>query len=73
MYCKLIIGSSQLITYFPNYKEIFDDHNPNEQNFMANIMIANLKTKKDIENESKSILFPCAPIYNVLFLINFFK
>ena len=50
IYCKSLIGSNQLITYIPNYEDIFDDDDIKEQIFIANIMIENLKKKKEIEN-----------------------
>ena len=50
IYCKSLIGSNQLITYIPNYEDIFDDNNTKEQLFIANIMIESLKKKKEIEN-----------------------
>ena len=49
LYCEALIGSNQLITYIPIYEDIFNDNNVEEQYFIANIMIANLKKKKDIE------------------------
>ena len=50
-FCKSLIGSNQLITYIPNYEDIFDDHDLRKQISIANIMIENLRTKKEIENE----------------------
>ena len=49
LYCKALIGSNQLITYIPNYEDIYNNDNVEEQFFIANIMIANLKKKKEIE------------------------
>ena len=48
LYCKKLLGSNQLVTYIPNYDDIFDDDNPEEQCFIANILMANLKKKKEI-------------------------
>ena len=31
MYCPALLGSNQLITYIPNYKDVFDDNNMEEQ------------------------------------------
>ena len=50
LYCEALIGSNQLVTYIPIYEDIFNDDNVEEQYFIANIMMANLKKKKDIEN-----------------------
>ena len=49
LYCSSIIGSNQLVTYIPNYEDIFNDEDTEEQNFIAQIMMANLKLKKEIE------------------------
>ena len=49
LYCKKLIGSNQLISYIPNYKDIFNDEDPNEQCFIADILKENLKRKKEIE------------------------
>ena len=44
-----LLYCSALITYIPNYEDIFDDKDPKEQVFRANIMMENLKMKKKIE------------------------
>ena len=49
MYFEALIGSNQIITYIPNYEDMFNDDNIEEQCFIANILIANLKQKKEIE------------------------
>ena len=49
LYCQKLIGSNELITYIPNYEDIFDDSNTEEQCFIANLMMANLKKKKQLE------------------------
>ena len=49
LYCSSLIGSNQLVTYIPNYEDIFNDEDTEEQNFIAQIMMANLKLKKEIE------------------------
>ena len=49
-YCTKLIGSNELISYIPDYEDIFDDNNPEEQLYVANIMIENLKKKKKIED-----------------------
>ena len=50
LYCSALIGSNELITYIPYYEDIFNDEDPKEQCFIANVMIANLKKKKLIED-----------------------
>ena len=47
--CPKLLGSNQLVTYIPVYEDIFDDSNPEEQCYIANIMIENLKKKKALE------------------------
>ena len=47
--CEALIGSNQLVTYIPNYEDIFNDDDTDEQYFIARIMMANLKKKKEIE------------------------
>ena len=47
--CTKLLGSNHLITYIPVYEDIFDDSNPEEQVFIANIMMENLKKKKILE------------------------
>ena len=49
LYCEALIGSNQLVTYIPNYEDIFDDDKTEEQYFIATLMMANLKQKKEIE------------------------
>ena len=51
LYCQKLLGSNELVTYIPNYEDIFDDNNPEEQCFIANLMMANLKKKKQLESE----------------------
>ena len=48
-YCQALIRSNQLVTYIPNYKDIFYDKNIEEQCFIANIQIQNLTQKKELE------------------------
>ena len=47
--CSCLIGSNQLISYIPDYYEIFNDDDTEEQYFIANIMKENLGKKKEIE------------------------
>ena len=44
-------NSYQLITYIPNYKDIFNDGDTKVQVFIANIFMENLKKKKEIEGK----------------------
>ena len=48
LYCEALIGSNQLLIYIPNYDDIFNNSDVEEQYFIANIMMANLKKKRDI-------------------------
>ena len=52
LYCSSLLGSNQLISYIPDYKDIFNDNDTEEQYFIANIMKQNLRKKKDIELET---------------------
>ena len=49
-----LIGSNEIVTYIPEYENIFDDENPQEQLFIAKILIENMKKKKTIEETGKS-------------------
>ena len=49
LYCKELIGSNEIISYIPNYEDIFNDDDPKEQCFIADIMKVNLKRKKELE------------------------
>ena len=49
LYCKKLIGSNEIVSYIPEYRDIFNDNDNKEQCFIANIMQANLKKKKIIE------------------------
>ena len=46
--CSKLLGSNQLVTYVPNYEEIFDNENPEEQYCIANILMANLRKKTEL-------------------------
>ena len=48
--CTKLIGSNEIVTYIPEYEDIFNDNDPKEQLFIANILIENLKKKKKIED-----------------------
>ena len=48
--CLALIGSNELLTYIPNYSDIFDNNNIPEQMYISRLMIDNLKKKKMIEN-----------------------
>ena len=47
--CKMLIGSNEIVSYIPEYKDIFNDNDTEEQCYIANIMKENLKKKKVIE------------------------
>ena len=46
--CPALLGRNQLIKYIPNYEDIFDDYNKEEQCFIAKILMENLKYKKEL-------------------------
>ena len=48
--CSALIGSNELLTYIPHYNDVFDDENPDEQYYIARLMMNNLDKKKIIEN-----------------------
>ena len=52
MYCRALIGSNKIISYIPNYEDIFNDEDQKEQCFIANVMISNLKKKKELIAEN---------------------
>ena len=37
--------------HIPEYEDIFNDDNPKEQCFITNVMLANLKKKKETEED----------------------
>ena len=41
-----LIESNEIVTYHPEYEDIFNDNNPQERVFIANILIENLKQKR---------------------------
>ena len=47
--CSALMGSNELLTYIPNYSDIFDDENTEEQEYIATIMMKNLDKKKTLE------------------------
>ena len=49
--CSKLIGSNQLVSYIPEYQDIFNDDDPKEQCYIASLMMENLKKKKEIEEE----------------------
>ena len=49
LYCVSLIGSNDLVTYIPEYQDIFNDDDPREQCFIANLRMTNLEKKKKIE------------------------
>ena len=50
LYCSKLLGSNELVTYIPEYSDIFDDDNISEQNYIATLLMENLTQKKLIEN-----------------------
>ena len=48
--CSALIGKNELLTYIPNYIDIFDNENIHEQMYISKLMIENLKREKTIEN-----------------------
>ena len=48
--CTALIGKNELVTYIPNYIDIFDNENIQEQMYISRLMIENLNRKKTIEN-----------------------
>ena len=50
LYCTKLIGSNELVTYIPEYSDIFNDDNIEEQNYIATLLMENLTKKKLIEN-----------------------
>ena len=47
--CFKLIGGNQLVTYIPNYEDIFIN-NTKEQAYIASLMFDNLRRKKAMEN-----------------------
>ena len=56
--CPVLIGGNELITYIPNYEDIFKGE-ITEQVYIAIIMKENIRRKKMLEE--CAILAPCAP------------
>ena len=46
--CQKLIGGNQLVTYIPNYEDIFIN-NTREQAYIASLMFHNLRRKKEME------------------------
>ena len=51
LYCEKLIGSNELVSYIPDYVDIYNDNEPEEQFFIAKIIIENLRKKKILEEE----------------------
>ena len=47
--CSALIGRNELLTYIPNYNDIFDNENCTEQEYIGRLMMENLRRKKIIE------------------------
>ena len=52
VYCSALIESKEVISYIPYHEDIPDDDDPKEQCFIANVMLANLKKDKEIEEDN---------------------
>lgn len=50
LYCSKLIGSNSLVSYIPEYQDIFNDDDPKEQCYIASLMMENLQKKKQIED-----------------------
>ena len=51
LYCSKLIGSNELVSYIPDYEDIFNDDDPKEQCYIATLMMKNLQKKKQIEED----------------------
>ena len=49
--CQALIGSNELVSYIPNYEDVFNDEDTREHNYIATLMFENLKRKKLLESE----------------------
>ena len=47
--CSELIGKNEIVSYIPDYKDIFNDNDIHEQQYIANLMMENLKIKKVLE------------------------
>ena len=47
--CSELIGKNELVSYIPNYIDIFNVDDIHEQQYIANLMMENLKRKKFLE------------------------
>ena len=47
--CPKLIGKNELVSYIPNYIDIFNDNDITEQVYIANLIIENLRGKKVVE------------------------
>ena len=44
--CERLLWSNELVSYIPDYNEIYDDKDPEEQFFIEKIIIKNLRKKR---------------------------
>ena len=51
LYCTKLIEINEIVTYTPEYEDIFNDSDPKDQLHIANIMIENWKKKKKVEED----------------------
>ena len=54
--CSTLIGKNEIVSYIPNYIDIFNDNDIKEQ-----VYIENLKRKKAMKESIESYSSPCAP------------
>ena len=47
--CSTPLETNKIVSYIPNYIDIFNDNDIREQEYIASLMIENLKRKKIIE------------------------
>ena len=47
--CSQLIGKNEIVSYIPDYKDIFYDNDIYEQQYIANLVMENLNMKKYIE------------------------
>ena len=69
LYCSKLIGSNQLVSYIPEYQDIFNDDDPKEQCYIARLMMENLQKKKTNRRQYLMYYNPCAPVSSVLLFL----
>ena len=48
--CSELIGKNEILSNIPNYQDIFNDEDIKEQEYIASLLIENLKRKKVLEH-----------------------